>query len=87
MTKDDVRLTALRTALADMPAEFRTKDLSNHPAMTSAHARWLTDKQYHRSVGEALSLHQVVLGIKLLEQADGNNRGALWQRKILSKSG
>ena len=87
MTKDDVRLSALRTALAEMPKELRTKDLSNHPAMTAAHARWLTDKQYHKSVGEALSWHHVTLGIKLLEQADGNQHGALWQRKILSKSG
>ena len=52
--------------------QFRTKDVSNHPEVTRALQRFLSDFNYHAAVGKALSGNRRSLGIELRSTTSSN---------------
>lgn len=76
----DLDTSAVATAVrlvADAHLEFRTKDVSEHPAMLEAHPE-PRDRDYHATVGRYLSEAQDKLGISIVQRGS-NPRGALWR--------
>ena len=61
---------AIRNALDEMPARFRTKDLSNHKDMITAHKVFLNETHYHSVVGRYLSEHDEELGIRCTDRCN-----------------
>lgn len=78
----DVNRTELVSVLADMPAVFRTKDVSNHPRMLAAHDASRSDLNYHAIVGRALGQLAGIQGSRLIRAVSeaGNSQGELWQQ-------
>ena len=69
---------AFTTAIAGLGENFRTRDLSEHPAMIEAHGE-SGGGSYHSMVGRYLSANQARLGIRLIGQGAAP-RGAHWER-------
>src|ERR671914_326786 len=84
MRDRDMDQAALMAALGTMPPYFRTKDLSEHPAMLAAHESYRDDVNYDAMVGKALGRLARRRVLPPLRRAGGlpNDRGAPWERLI-----
>ena len=60
----DVDAGAVMRCLSVMPRRFYTKDLSELPAMLSAHSLSKPDGGYNKAIGRHLSKNATTLGIK-----------------------
>ncbi len=72
MKDRDVSVGALGRAIDTLGPQFRTKDVSNHPEVTRALHRFVSDFNYHAAVGKALSGNRRSLGIELRSTTGGN---------------
>jgi len=77
----DVSRSAVEAAIEKMPAdEFRTKDLSQHEIMVSAHSVFRLDRYYHQRMGKYLSQNDVELGLRCDDKREKHPRGVLWRK-------
>ena len=79
VTFADIDVNALRTAVADLPRQFATKDVSTHAAMLAAHEDVAERSNYHTMVGRLLMKHRGELGLGSPE-APTDDRGSRWTR-------
>lgn len=96
MELDDVVMKTVCEVLEKMPAQFRTKDLSNHEEMKDAHQEIYKEykrlgsngkhKNYHLIIGKYLSKYHSKLGIEHLKDYSSNDDGALWERIDVAKA-
>ncbi|MFZ4578128.1 MAG: PGN_0703 family putative restriction endonuclease [Myxococcota bacterium] len=81
-THIDDRMLARVVAL--MPADFATKDVSQHAEMLAAHPVHRDERNWHAHVGGALSSARNSLGIQ--ETQKGTSRGSRWHRMTLANA-
>jgi hypothetical protein len=79
MRMSDIDDEAVAEAVAMMPGEFRTKDLSEHPDVLSAHGELTRLSNYHTMMGRYLAKHHEALSLQAPAPAT-DSRGAIWRR-------
>jgi DNA uptake protein ComE-like DNA-binding protein len=79
MTFSDVDDAAIRYAMSTLPSTFKTKDVSEHPAVLATHTEVSQLRNYHTIVGRYLMQHRGALGLdepgKPVDQ-----RGSIWTK-------
>ena len=78
MSKLMISLYALKQVVNDLGPVFYTKDVSEDPRMTSAHADLADRRNYHAFVGRSLSDHDSELGIR--NSGKRTKRGVKWEK-------
>ena len=79
MSFTDVDDDAIRYALSVLPDTFKTKDLSEHPAVQATHTEVAQLRNYHTIIGRYLMQHRAQLGLG--EPAvPVDDRGAVWTK-------
>jgi hypothetical protein len=58
--------------------EFTTKDVSEHPLMTSVHPIKAKHTHYNAFVGRAISKNRLILMVKEVRKA--TSRGSVWRK-------
>lgn len=71
--------SVLKNAIARLPRQFRTKDLSEMREVLTRHPFVATWKNYHALVGAHLAAHHQALGVVLISSGS-HTRGALWEQ-------
>jgi len=79
VSQNDIRHDVVRKTLALLPAEFRTKDLSEHPAMIGGHPSASSERNYHAWVGAFLS--QLCSDVSNISRTK-HPRGAKWRNHL-----
>jgi hypothetical protein len=79
MTFSDVDDDALEYALARMPATFKTKDLSEHPAVLATHTDVARLGNYHTIIGRYLMQHRDRFGLAQPGKPV-DDRGSVWTK-------
>jgi hypothetical protein len=79
VTFADIDENAVKYAVADLPNQFATKDVSSHPAMLATHEDVAGRSNYHTMVGRFLMQHRAELGLGSPEAAQGD-RGSRWTK-------
>jgi hypothetical protein len=74
----------LARVVALMPADFATKDVSQHAEMLAAHPVHRDERNWHAHVGGALSIARSSLGIQ--ETQKGTSRGSRWHRMTMANA-
>lgn len=74
----------LARVVALMPADFATKDVSQHAEMLAAHPVHRDERNWHAHVGGALSIARSGLGIQ--ETQKGTSRGSRWHRMTMANA-
>lgn len=77
MKLEDIEGAAVTRALANVPREFHTREVSDQRLMLDAHQ--FREPSYHSLVGRYLSRHRAALRLELL-RPHANDLGALWRR-------
>jgi DNA uptake protein ComE-like DNA-binding protein len=85
VTFADIDVNAVKYAVADLPHQFATKDVSTHPVMMATHEGVAERGNYHTIVGRFLMQHRSDLGLGSPEAAQGD-RGSRWT-KVRSSGG
>lgn len=80
MSRESIRLDALRMVVEDAERLFTTKDISEDERIRNAHPELVNHRNYHAFVGGALSDNHVTLGIVEVKKA--TSRGSRWQRQV-----
>lgn len=79
MSFSDVDDAAMRYAMSTLPDTFKTKDLSEHPAVLATHTEVSQLRNYHTIIGRYLMQHRTSLGLdepgKPVDQ-----RGSVWTK-------
>jgi len=83
MRLSDIDEEAVAEAVASMPGEFRTKDLSEHPDVRVAHADFSDLSNYHTMVGRYLSKNHTALSLQAPAPAI-DDRGAIWRKDFVA---
>jgi hypothetical protein len=81
MRLSDIDEEAVAEAVAKMPGEFRTKDLSERPDVRAAHADCSDLSNYHTMVGRYLSENHLALALQAPAPAN-DDRGARWRKEL-----
>ncbi len=81
MSRLKISLYVLKQVVDDLGPVFYTKDVSEEPRMTSAHADLADRRNYHSFVGGALSDHDSELGIR--KSGNRTKRGVKWEKTVL----
>jgi hypothetical protein len=79
MEQSNVNELAVRRALAQLPARFRTRDLSEHALMVADHREYQVEGSYHSVIGTYLSRNRDSLGLHLEDDRD-HPQGVLWDQ-------
>ena len=79
VTLSDIDENAVKYAVAAMPGQFSTKDVSTHPAMLATHEDVSGRSNYHTMVGRYLMQHRNDLGLGSPEAPQGD-RGSRWSK-------
>jgi len=75
-SKSEVSTFRLRATVDQLGRSFRTREVSEHPDMRRALARFENDPQFHQVIGIALSDRADQLGIVCVDDASN----ATWER-------
>ncbi len=75
-TKHKVSQIRLKETVAQLPASFRTTDVSKHRDVQNAYKNYSDDPQFHQIFGIALSAHKASLRIKKIDDSPN----ATWQK-------
>ncbi len=84
VTFSDIDVNAVKYAVAALPRQFSTKDVSTHPAMLATHEDVAGRSNYHTMVGRFLMQQRNDLGLGSPEAPQGD-RGSRWTK--VSESG
>jgi hypothetical protein len=71
---------AVRDALPESGARFRTKDISSSAPMLKLFGVTEDDNNYHAEIGHGLLANTDYFRVTRIEDAKDNERGTLWQR-------
>jgi hypothetical protein len=80
MKETDVRLGSIKCAVARMPTEFHTKDVSEDAEVVEAHGRFVRDTDFHARIGKALSDARGQLHLSEVAK-NQRGRGSLWRKR------
>jgi hypothetical protein len=76
---DDIDGDAIRYAVGLLPSTFKTKDVSEHPAVLATHAEVSSRRNYHTMIGRYLMKNRQEWGLS--EPASPvDERGSLWTK-------
>lgn len=75
----DIDGSSVKTALGALPAEFQTKDVSEHAAVVAAHGDASQARNYHAMIGTFIARNCESLGVRSLGKSS-NGRGERWGR-------
>lgn len=78
MSRLDIKLRVLQEVIADLGAEFATKDVSEDERMIKAHPDDARHSHYHAFVGGAISDNRGLLNVKEIKK--GTKRGSIWRK-------
>jgi hypothetical protein len=76
---DDIDDDAIRYAVSLLPASFKTKDVSEHPAVLATHAEVSDRRNYHTIMGRYLMKHRHRLGLGE-PTSPVDSRGSVWTK-------
>lgn len=79
MSFADVDDAAIRYAISTLPDRFKTKDLSEHPAVIATHAEVSELRNYHTIIGRYLMKHRASLGLNEPDKPV-DKRGSVWTK-------
>jgi hypothetical protein len=79
VTFADIDANAVKYAVAALPRQFATKEVSTHPAMLATHEDVAQRSNYHTMVGRFLLQHRIDLGLDSPE-APQDERGSRWTK-------
>lgn len=85
MSLSDIQEGPLRAAVAAMPPQFTTKDVSENPAVLNAHGQTAGTQNYHSIIGTYLAKNHTSLGL-LPPEGARNDRGAVWRKAALTST-
>lgn len=83
MRVDDVNEQAVRQAVGQLGHRFQTKDVSEHPVVSQAHASFRQDRNYHATIGTYLSRNRDGLGLTFAGRLPP--RGEIWARGAIAR--
>lgn len=83
--QDEVDESAVKSAIAEIPREFCTKDISSHPNVVSAHGSSVGDPRYHQVIGSYLGANRGWLGLTSIGRC-GSGKGEKWRKNVESTS-
>ncbi|MBW6465667.1 MAG: hypothetical protein K0B06_04100 [Brevefilum sp.] len=73
-----INLCVLWIVTKRLGKEFSTKDVSQHPLMTTAHPIKAKHTHFHAFVGRAISKNRHILMVKEIKK--GTKRGSIWRK-------
>ncbi|MBD3923282.1 TIR domain-containing protein [Nocardioides cavernae] len=79
MSFADVDDAAIRYAMSTLPDRFKTKDLSEHPAVLATHTEVSELRNYHTIIGRYLMKHRAALGLDEPGKPV-DKRGSVWTK-------
>ena len=75
---NDYDMDVMESVVNDLPEEFNTVDVSDHPRMLEAHQRVVEHRNYRAFVGKLLKNSERGLG---LEQTTPDGQSPAWWRR------
>ncbi|MEQ8842260.1 MAG: hypothetical protein RIB98_14850 [Acidimicrobiales bacterium] len=79
MKMTDLPLGRMKEAIVDLPAQFTTLDVVEHPAMADAGRRFGGEPMFRALVGKQIKRR---MGFwKLTELKSGTSRGSVWGKR------
>jgi hypothetical protein len=79
MSWKSIRVEILQNVVDSLDHVFSTKDVSEDVSFWDAHLDLAAHRNYHAFVGQSLSHHRALLGIR--ETKKDTDRGSLWERQ------
>lgn len=79
---DNINNEVLLKVIGQLPDQFSTKDVSEHPDVIKAHGALINHRQYHAFIGKYLKndLRDHSGGRVIEEIASGKSRGSVWRK-------
>ena len=78
MGRNDIHVDDLRPVVTDMGPSFQTLDVADDARLRALYPELIATSRYNASVGSALSIHRVALGIT---KGSGKQREMTWHKQ------